>query len=99
MCFIQHEIHICTVFVKMNDVLSNAGTVKRKCLQDSIVWQHNVSYVREDFQSWCVSYNQTFFELRNQLFLYIACPPRQCYTLLKYATITTFHIPSNPYLT
>ena len=62
MCFIQHEIHICTTFVKKNEVLSNAGTVMRKCQQDSIVWQHNVSSLREDFQSWCVSYNQTLLQ-------------------------------------
>lgn len=51
MCCIQYEIHICTSFVKTNELMSNAGTVKRNCQQDSSVWQHCVSSVREDFQS------------------------------------------------
>ena len=75
MCFIQHEIYICTTFVKTNEVLSNAGTVKRKCLQGSNVWQHNVSSVR-DFQSWCVNYNQTLLRAQEPAFS-VYCPYTQ----------------------
>lgn len=90
MCFIQHKIHICNTVVKTNEVLSTAGTVKRKCQQDSIVWQHSVSSVREDFQSWCVSYNQTLLRAQEQA-ISVYCPSTQ--TLLY-----SLKICSNQYL-